>query len=64
MAILVDGMVATGSSDNSIKIWNPKNGDLMKTLEGHRFPVRGLQVLANGNLASCGEDNLVIVWAA
>jgi WD40 repeat protein len=42
LTILVDGCVATGSGDNTIKIWNPKNGDLMKTLEGHRFPVRAL----------------------
>jgi len=39
-----DGNIATGSSDNSIKIWSPK-GELRKTLIGHKFPVRGLMVL-------------------
>lgn len=43
------------SADNTIKIWNSKNGDLIKKLVGHKFPVRGLQVLADGNLASCAE---------
>lgn len=31
---------------------------------GHKFPVRGLTVLTDGNLASCGEDDAVIIWAS
>lgn len=37
---------------------------MIKKLEGHKFPVRGLQVLYDGNLASCSEDNSIIIWAS
>jgi WD40 repeat protein len=39
---LADNTIATGSADYSIKLWNPKTGELVKTLIGHKFPVRGL----------------------
>lgn len=32
--ILSDEMLVSGSADNTIKIWNFKNGDCIKTLEG------------------------------
>ena len=28
--------IASGSWDNSIKLWNPQTGDLIRTLEGNR----------------------------
>ena len=28
--------IASGSVDNSIKLWNPQTGDLIRTLEGNR----------------------------
>lgn len=55
LAILQDDSIATGSADNSIKIWNSKTGEMLKNLDGHKFPVRCLLVLPDGNLASCGE---------
>lgn len=39
MTVLIDGYLATGSSDKLIKIWNTKNGLLMNTLIGHTKPV-------------------------
>jgi WD40 repeat protein len=32
----IDGLLASGSLDNSVKIWNPSEGECLKTLEGHR----------------------------
>ena len=28
--------IASGSCDNSIKLWNPQTGDLIRTLDGNR----------------------------
>ena len=28
--------IASGSEDNSIKLWNPQTGDLIRTLDGNR----------------------------
>ena len=28
--------IASGSDDNSIKLWNPQTGDLIRTLDGNR----------------------------
>ena len=29
-------LLASGSCDNTVKIWNPSAGECLKTLEGHR----------------------------
>jgi len=37
---------------------------MLKNLDGHKSPVRCLLVLPDGNLASCAEDNMIIIWAS
>jgi WD40 repeat protein len=32
----IDGLLASGSADNSVMIWKPSTGERLKTLEGHR----------------------------
>ena len=32
----IDGLLASGSYDETVKIWNPSAGECLKTLEGHR----------------------------
>ncbi len=50
-------------SDNTIKIWDPTNGDLLETLDGHTGAVRGLGYSPDGDiLASGSEDSSIIVW--
>jgi WD40 repeat protein len=50
LAVLQNGDLASGSSDSSIKIWNPINGTLKRTLNGHTSYVWALTVLQNGDL--------------
>jgi WD40 repeat protein len=32
----IDGLLASGSGDKTVMIWNPSTGQFLKTLEGHR----------------------------
>ncbi|KAI1367765.1 quinon protein alcohol dehydrogenase-like superfamily [Xylaria arbuscula] len=56
-----DNMLATGSYDNTIKIWNIEKGEVVRTLEGHTRGIRALQfddrVLVSGSL-----DGTVKIW--
>lgn len=54
---------ATGSSDNTIKIWDLASGTLKLTLTGHISPVRALAVSGrHPYLFSGGEDKQVKCW--
>ena len=49
--------------DNTIKIWNPNDGTLKRTLTGHtNGHVYSLVVLPNGDLASGSADNTIKIW--
>jgi WD40 repeat protein len=61
-ANLPNGNLASGSRDNTVKIWNPNTGSLIYTLAGHTNAIFSLVVLPNGNLASGSWDNTVKIW--
>jgi WD40 repeat protein len=48
--------------DRTIKIWNPQDGTLKKTLTGHTDAVWTLTTLLNGNLASGSFDKTIRIW--
>ena len=55
--------VGSCSSDKTIKIWDPIDGNMVQTLYGHKDEVMGVNFSHDGLfLVSCGLDNLVIVW--
>ena len=60
--MLPNGYLASGSGDATIKIWNPTDGSVMRTLTGHTSLVHSLAVLPNGYLASCSFDNTIKIW--
>ena len=62
LAEMPNGYLASGMSDNSIKIWNITDGFLKKTLVGHNATVNLLLVLKNGFLASSSDDNTIKIW--
>jgi WD40 repeat protein len=45
-----------------MKIWNPINGTLNRTLNGHTENVLARTVLQNGDLASGSADGTFKIW--
>ena len=51
-----------GGSDKTIKIWDLKTGNCIKTLRCHTSWVRSLAVLSDGALASGNNDSTINLW--
>ena len=62
LAILSNDLIASGSGDTTIKVWNSTTFQLVATLKGHTNYVFSLAVLPNGNLVSGGWDTMIKVW--
>jgi len=64
VAISPDGKtLASGSEDNSIKLWDMKTGKEIRSLTGHSDSVRSVAISADGKtLASGSEDNSIKLW--
>jgi WD40 repeat protein len=45
-----------------MKIWNPINGTLKRTLNGHTEYVLARTLLQNGDLASGSADRTMKIW--
>lgn len=55
--------LASGSSDYSIKLWDVKTGQCLKTFQGHRRWIGSVAFSPDGlTLASCSGDYTVKLW--
>jgi len=55
--------LASGSNDNTIKIWDPASGQCLQTLEGHRNLVQSVAFSPDGQrLASGSNDKTIKIW--
>ena len=57
-----DTMLASGSSDNSIKIWDLINWGYIYSLEGHENTISSLVMLKNEFIGSSSWDNTCKIW--
>jgi WD40 repeat protein len=64
IAISADGvMLASGSHDKTVKLWDLRTGSLLRTLSGHQEPVLSVAISPNGQtIASGGVDSTVHLW--
>ena len=56
------GKLASGSADNTIKIWDVVTGECERTLDGHTDGVKALVACAGGKLASGSRDETIKIW--
>ncbi|KAJ4462046.1 putative transducin family protein [Paratrimastix pyriformis] len=53
----------TGGQDHTIRLWNPRRGNLVQTFRGHGYEVFDIAVeTGNAHFASCGGDKDVFIW--
>src|SRR5258705_3148716 len=57
------GLLASASSDHTIKLWDPQTGEHLRTLEGHSDLVASVAFSADGGLlASASWDHTIKLW--
>jgi WD domain, G-beta repeat len=62
MTELSNKMLASFSSDGTIKLWDPKTGMCHRTLEQHNDQVTTVTQLKDGRLVSASWDEKIIFW--
>ncbi|HLP87316.1 MAG TPA: WD40 repeat domain-containing protein [Nostocaceae cyanobacterium] len=63
-AISPDGTIlASGSADTKIRLWNPRNGDPVRTLIGHSGEVTSTAISPDGKILYSGStDKTIKIW--
>ncbi len=56
-------LVASGSVDNTLRLWRVDPGNLLRTMRGHPFPVVAVKFSPNGTMLATGStDGLIRIW--
>jgi WD40 repeat protein len=61
LAVLPNDLLASGSGDGTVRVWNTTNGVCVHVLT-HAAHVCALLALPSGNLVSASYDSTVLVW--
>jgi WD40 repeat protein len=64
LCLLPEGRLASGSADNTIRLWDVAGGVETGRLQGHSTEVTALCVLPDGRLASGSFDETIRLWDA
>jgi WD40 repeat protein len=62
LVVLPDGGLASGSDDETIRIWDLKTNAEVARLTCSGGPVNALAVLPDGGLASGSDDEIIRIW--
>ena len=62
LAVLEGGRLASGSFDQTIKIWEVATSSCLATLEGHKEGISSLAALEGGKLVSGSYDGKILFW--
>ena len=56
-------VLASGSVERVVKLWDIRSGDCLATLEGHEYPILALAFSPDGNkLVSGSGDTTLMIW--
>jgi len=56
-------MIASGSEDGSIKLWDTQNGVLLRTIKDHNSDVTSVAFSPDGNMIASGDDSRTVkLW--
>jgi len=55
-------LLASGSNDNTVKIWDKNSGNQLRSLTGHINQVQAVAFDSNNMLASGSRDNTIKLW--
>lgn len=56
-------LVASGSVDNTLRLWRVVQGSLLRTMRGHPFPVLSTKFSPNGAILATGStDGTIRIW--
>lgn len=62
LAFIEAGLLASGSADHTIRVWDVLHGECLEVLNGHAFGVPALVVTHTGLLVSGSVDKTVRIW--
>ena len=62
LEVVFPNKLASGSLDNTIKIWDINSGECMRTLVGHSDKVSSVELVSSKILASGSDDDTIRIW--
>ena len=63
LCVISNRILASGSNDNTIKIWDIENKAIISTLSQHKWGVSALCNMSEGVFVSGSVDNSLIIWS-